>query len=297
MRTPMLLLLAAVPAAACGAPQVADCPPCEALATEVEVADVTTADTVDAVGTGPHNNLNAVVWIQTAIEARALSLSAWRDAADALEPALADVTWTAAPEEQTGDFAHLPPAVVVDLDETLIDNSAYQAHLVASGTGYSTSSWAQWCNAGQATAVPGALEFAAHARELGVTLVYITNRAADCEAATVANLQALGFDASDELVVTRDESDAGSAKGARRAQLALTHRILLLVGDNFGDFVDSYNGSPAEREARAAAFDAFWGQRWFVIPNPTYGSWIDAVTPTDADDTQQLRDALRVWTP
>src|SRR5277367_1525723 len=82
----------------------------------------------------PANDLlNAVLWMQRSVEYKANSLASFTLARLRLDQALADKTWTAAPAEQTGAYQDLPPAVVVDLDETLLDNSAYQAWLVKTG--------------------------------------------------------------------------------------------------------------------------------------------------------------------
>ncbi len=276
---PLALAVAAL-LGGCGAPQVAaDCPACpDAAAPSLE-----------------HRGLLATNWLQTATEAHALQLQSFRDAIEALDDALADTTWTAAPDEQTGDFAALPPAVIVDVDETMLDNSAYQAWMIATGTSYSPDTWTAWCTTAAAMPVAGAADFVAAAESRGVTVFYVTNRDGACEAATVENLGAYGMATDAAHVVTRDESEAGSAKGVRRATIAQTHRILLMLGDNLGDFVDGYRGSPAERAERVAPFADFWGTRWFVIPNPTYGSFVDALTAGDADDLQQLRDALQSW--
>src|SRR5690606_25529431 len=103
----------------------------------------------------------------------------FRQACDMLAAALADPGWNALPlEEQRDDrgFESRPPAVIADLDETLVDNSPYQARRVRAGGGYSPDSWRAWVEEAQARAVPGALEFARCAQQHGVTLVYVSNR-------------------------------------------------------------------------------------------------------------------------
>src|SRR5215203_940023 len=83
--------------------------------------------------TRPHENLNAVAWMQTSLEYQASAVQAYRLAARQLDEALADRSWTAA-IEQTGDASKLPPAVVLDIDETVLDNSPFQARVVRNNT-------------------------------------------------------------------------------------------------------------------------------------------------------------------
>lgn len=284
-----LLVLAATQAACGGAQSTAApvCAPCVGLA--VETPDVAT-------GTGPHENLMAVAWTQTSTEARAIQMQTFAAATAELDAALADTAWTAAPE-QSGDFASLPPAVIVDVDETILDNSAYQAWLIVSGNSFSPATWDDWCDDEQAVPVPGAPEFVAAAEQLGVTVLYVTNRNASCEAATVNNLGAHGMATTAENVVTRDESSAGSAKGERRAAIATEYRVIMMIGDNLGDFVDGYNATNRQRDAIISPYTAWWGERWFMVPNPTYGSWVNAIAPESEGQIEQLRNALDVWEP
>src|ERR1044071_4522525 len=73
----------------------------------------------------PHDLLNATLWMQRSVEYRGHTLGAFALARIRLDEALADRNWTAAPAEQSGAYQDLPPAIVVDLDETVLDNSAY----------------------------------------------------------------------------------------------------------------------------------------------------------------------------
>jgi acid phosphatase len=122
-----------------------------------------------------HEALFAVAWVQTSAEYEAAALQAYAAAGHMLEAALADPTWTAA-VEQTGDFSALPPAIIVDVDETVLDNSAYQARLVASGAQYSPDSWNAWIEERKATAIPGAVALLGAAAARGVRVFYLSNR-------------------------------------------------------------------------------------------------------------------------
>lgn len=226
---------------------------------------------------GAHANLNAVAWVQTSAEFATGSIQNFRLAEMRLVEGLNDPTWTAAPE-QTGDFGDLPPAVIMDLDETVLDNSPYQAWLVETGGSYAGDTWNEWCEAREATAIPGALEFVRAAVDLGVTVYFVSNRPAETEQATRDNLDALGFGFAltedfDNVLLKREQEDWGSDKGTRRIVVAQTHRVVLSIGDNLGDFVDGYKVSVEERAAIVADNMAYWGERWIVLANPTYGSW------------------------
>jgi len=84
-------------------------------------------------------------WVQTSAEYTALALQAYEMARRQLVQALADSTWTAYPAQADApDLARRPPAVIVDVDETVLDNSPYQAWLVTTGRTFSPESWARW---------------------------------------------------------------------------------------------------------------------------------------------------------
>jgi 5'-nucleotidase (lipoprotein e(P4) family) len=244
----------------------------------------------------PHENLNAVLWVQTALEYEASALQAYRLAALQLDAALADPAWTAA-IEQTGDASKLPPAVIVDIDETVLDNSYYQARMIRENTPYSNETWDPWVMEARATAIPGAREFTQYATAKGVTVFYVTNRTANLEAATRHNLEREQFPVPPgvDTILTRGERPdwSASAKGPRRAYVAASYRILMLVGDDLGDFVVDASGSPAERRQRTAPYDQWWGRRWIMLPNPTYGSWERAIVGEDKDHLAARRRALR----
>lgn len=242
-------------------------------------------------------NLNAVLWMQRALEYDATAIQAYRLARLQLEEALRQPSWTAA-LEQAGSPTSLKPAVIVDIDETVLDNSYYQARLVRDGRTFAEDTWDRWCQEARATAIPGASEFAQYAASLGVTVFYVTNRRAAVEEATRANLAAEGFPltAGTDTVLMRGERPewAESAKGPRRAHVAREYRVLLLIGDDLGDFLTDASGSPEARQARAEPQAGWWGERWIMLPNPTYGSWERAIVAGAPNPTAAKRAALLV---
>ena len=277
----LLLLVACVAAGSCASHTSAPATPPVAAA---------------GAATPAHENLNAVTWMQTALEYEATALQAYRLASLQLDAALKNPSWTAA-IEQTGDVSKLPPAVVLDIDETVLDNSYFQARLIRDRAPFSDEAWGRWVQEARGTPIPGALEFTKRAAAAGVQVFFITNRTAAGEAPTRANLQAHGFPlpADVDTVLTRGERPEwqASAKGPRRTHVARDYRILLLIGDDLGDFVVNASGTVAERRQRTAPNAAWWGERWIMIPNPTYGSWERAIVGNASDPIDAKRRALR----
>jgi len=219
---------------------------------------------------------DSVVWFRTSVEYRATAVQAYRLASLMLDRAMADRAWTAA-LEQTGDFASKPPAVILDVDETVLDNSESEERDIREGAVYSEARWAAWCNERKAVPIPGALEFTRAAAAKGVAVFYVTNRDRALEQATRDNLAKYGFplDPGRDTVLTRGERPewTSSDKSSRRSAVAEHFRILLLVGDDFGDFVPGARGTLAARKALDEANAAMWGVKWIALPNPLYGSW------------------------
>ncbi len=223
--------------------------------------------------------LNAVLWMQRSVEYKASALTAFALARIRLDQALADPNWTGAPREQTGAYQSLPTAVILDIDETILDNSGYQAWMALKGTTFDPKTWNSYVNTVTSLPIPGALEFARYADSKGVKVFYVTNRTAEEEPATRKNLEKFGFPmggTADTMLMTRKQPDWGSAKGTRRAHVARSYRVLLNVGDNFGDFVDEYRGSETERLKVLEQHKDRWGREWIMIANPSYGSFESA---------------------
>ena len=251
----------------------------------------------------PSDLLNAVLWMQRSVEYKANCLTAFALARIRLDQALADPNWTAAPKEQTGAYQSLPPAVVLDVDETIFDNSGYQAWMALKDTSFDAKTWNAYVNTVTSRAIPGAVEFARYADGKGVKVFYMTNRTAAEEPSTRKNLEKLGFPMggmTDTVLPTGKEPGWGSAKGTRRAYIAKDYRILLNIGDNFGDFVDEYRGSEAERLKVMEQHQDRWGREWIMIANPSYGSFESAPFGHDfklsaGDKRKAKRGVLEAW--
>jgi acid phosphatase len=243
----------------------------------------------------------ATLWTRNSSEYRAASETVYRAAEAALAKGLADPAWTAEPA-QAGDLAALPPAVVMDIDETVLDNSEPQARMLRQGTCFDEfpAAWDEWIAERRAPAVPGAIEFIRAAREMRdpsgrpVRVVFVTNR--DCvqragsDAAcpqkddTIANLEALGLGVPtlpDDVLVEGERPGWEAEKLSRRLDVARRYRIVLNIGDDLADFLPGVRrATVAERDHERCARDAYWGRRWFMVPNPVYGSWLVALGPS-----------------
>lgn len=197
--------------------------------------------------------VNSTLWVQSSAEYRAAALQTYTAARLALDAAL---------EEKSS----LPPAVILDLDETALDNSVFAARMIAQHKTFTFGAdWSAWVSESASEAVPGARELLVYAQSRGVTPVYITNRTADMEAATRANLRRLGFPLAADTLLLR-ELDGTTDKTARRNAVAARYRVLLLLGDALNDFA-------------SADIPGNWGTRWFILPNPIYGSWLNGNPP------------------
>lgn len=227
------------------------------------------------------DNLNAVAWTQTAIEHDLIYREVYRDASERLLAALADPNWDALAHDDRGDIrvTGLKPAVIVDIDETVLDNSPYQARVIRDHTAYKESTWDAWCREEAAKPLPGALAFTQFAAAHGITVIYISNRIKALDVPTLANLRKVGFPVAnnDDFLglgtVVPGCKQVGSGKGCRRKLIATKYRVLMQFGDALGDFVNISDNSHAGRKAAMAPYLDWIGQRWFVLPNPTYGSW------------------------
>jgi acid phosphatase len=236
--------------------------------------------------------VNATLWLQSAAESRAAARQAYSAARIALEAALADPAWVGALEEREAE-AGQPPAIILDLDETVLDNSPFEARMIHRGIIFDQEAWNEWVEESAATALPGAADFLSYARERGVTPFYVTNRAAGEEAATRRNLERLGLPLGtgpDTLLVLGERPDwQTSDKSPRRASVARSHRVLMLVGDDLNDFVSARGLDPAARRRAVEEHAAWWGRRWILVPNPVYGSFERAVTGTEGTPCEQLQ--------
>ncbi len=239
-----------------------------------------------------HEGLHSTLWTQGSLERIVQCEQAYTLAAIRLKKAIKDSSWTAC-LEQVGEFSKLPPAVILDLDETVMDNAAFQARLTRDKQPFSEELWKQWVLEEQAGLVPGARQFIELADKKNVRLFFVTNREFEVEQATVNNLNSLlDIKITNEQVLSKNERpDWSSAKKNRRSMLARSPRILLLIGEDFNDFAYLGKVAPDERRASGRQYVKHWGVKWIQLPNPMYGNWEKALYRYDygLTDEEKLR--------
>lgn len=229
--------------------------------------------------------VGAILWTQTSAEKAALSYQAFSLARLRLDQ-----------DFRTNRNRRMKRAIIVDVDETVLDNSRYQARLAKEQKPFEAKTWTEWCNRAQATALPGAVEFLRYASSRGVRVFYITNRRVAEKDGTARNLRALGFpDVSDDTLLVRTD---GSSKEPRRQSVAAKYRIVLLMGDNLNDFAEVFEKSKTidSRLSTAEQNQNQFGSRFIVLPNPMYGAWEDAVNgdaKTDEQKEEKRKETLR----
>jgi 5'-nucleotidase (lipoprotein e(P4) family) len=212
------------------------------------------------------HNLDAGLYQATAAEYRALCAQVYASARAALPQLL-----------QEADPAHdaLPAAIILDLDETVLDNFAYQCFLLRANGAYSRENWNEWVKLQEARLLPGALDFLQEARGRNIALFYVSNRYPETRAETLANLRALGLPLEEERLLLKE---GPSDKSDRRAQVARSHRVIMMVGDNLGDFDARFDATDRSIRLEALRESAqHFGRDWFLLPNPVYGTWLRAV--------------------
>ncbi len=208
-------------------------------------------------------------WVRDSEEYATLTRQVYRQAARAVEASARQV-----PRGR-------PWAVVLDVDETTLDNSVYQLERAAYGQPFEAASWTAWTMRGEAGVVPGVQEFIAAARRLGGRVAWISNRGVVSTDATRANLERFGlWGAADRLCL--QSADTAYTKAVRRREVATGSgacawagepvAVLVFLGDQLGDFPAAGEGDPD------AGSDAAFGSRYFLLPDPLYGSWERRVT-------------------
>jgi 5'-nucleotidase (lipoprotein e(P4) family) len=205
----------------------------------------------------------AVLYQQTAAEVRAMQYQTYNSAKPVLDAQL---------KAYRGSKK---PAVVVDIDETILDNCQFQAQCILGNFQYPVR-WDEWCNLAIAPAIPGSVEFLNYAHSKGVAVFYVSNRKAHLKDATVKNLVDAGCpNVKDQFLLFRT---AENSKTARRAIIEKDHEILMLFGDNMGDFSADWEHKTIEDRFRMTDENKkLFGTKYFVLPNSTYGDWEAAI--------------------
>ena len=246
-----------------------------------------------------HPTTNATLWVQNSAEYEALTQSVYQTALSNLGLAIEDSYWSAyvGTGEKGGGQKSKSPAVILDVDETVLDNSAFQARMIKQNSSFNIEAWNSWVMEANAEPVPGALSFTKRAAEEGIAIYYLTNREAKVEKGTRENLEQLGFplsESEDRILSNNERENWTSAKTERRAYVAERHRILMLFGDDLNDFVSAKNMSQRERSELVDKHSGKWGKEWYILPNPAYGSWESALYNFDNSLSPSQIDSVRL---
>jgi len=219
-------------------------------------------------------SLMAVLWCQASAEYRALAYQAYNIARLRLD-------------EELQINRNQKRAVIVDIDETVLDNSRYNAKEITDKQVYPDDFY-KWIDMAKAEAIPGAKEFLDYAVSKSCDVFYISNRRIRCLDGTLRNLKKLGFPQADKNHVLL-KGDVSSKEG-RRQEVAKTHYIVLLIGDNLIDFSEVFDIKSVEgRLASVEKYKDNFGKKFIVLPNPMHGAWFKALYDYDRNLSKEER--------
>jgi 5'-nucleotidase (lipoprotein e(P4) family) len=246
----------------------------------------------------PHTfdyQIGAILYQQKSGEYRALAYQAFNIARLRLDEDLDKKSVKRLPKAER----KRPRAIVVDIDETVLDNSPANAYSAKNNLPFNIKDWYAWGEIRKAKPVPGAVDFLNYAVSKGVKIFYISNRDEPQKQATIDNLKSAGFvDVSADNVWLR-QNPAVSTKEPRRNEVAAKYRIVMLMGDNLDDFSEVFeHKSMAERFAAVENAREQFGKRFIVLPNAMYGTWESAIYNyerlTEAQKAERRENALEL---
>ena len=224
-------------------------------------------------------SLLAVLFKRTSAEYKANTFQAYASAQRNIDKALADKSWTALLNQKNG-YQSLPPAVILDIDETVLDNSEHQVRSIKNGTNYPVG-WKEWVSEESAGALPGVKEYLSYADSKGVKIFYVTNRTHDLEEYTRNNIKALGLPLDNDIDVLLMKNDKGwaSDKTSRRDLIKKDFRVIQIFGDQLDDFIPLEETATTvnNRKALIDKYASMWGEKWYMLINPMYGEWEEAL--------------------
>ena len=224
--------------------------------------------------------LMSVVWYQNSAEMKALYYQSFNIAKMMVDQHL----------RTAGDIRK--KAVVLDIDETVLDNSPFEADCILTGKSYTSERWKAWTDLVQADSLPGALEFTKYVKSKDVEVFYVSNRKEYEMKATIENLRKFGFPNAEEKYVLL-KKDTGSKK-ARREKISENYNIILLIGDNLGDFDEIFDKRKKNYGmGKVDDHKELFGKRFIILPNPMYGAWEKAIFQEDYSLSPAEKDSLR----
>ncbi|MDY6801017.1 MAG: 5'-nucleotidase, lipoprotein e(P4) family [Bacteroidota bacterium] len=222
----------------------------------------------------------SVLWYQKSAEMKALYYQSFNWAKYRIEQEL---------QQQKSDNKK---AVIVDIDETMLDNSPFEANCVHTGSGYTTERWMEWAAKSSAKALPGAVEFSHFARSKEVEVFYISNRTVAEFDVTLKNLQKENFAFADSIHLLLKSNT--SSKKLRRQIVENNYKIILLIGDNLGDFSEIFEDRSSNFGFNVVDKNKdFFGEKFIVLPNPMYGAWEKPIVESEKPLSDKEKIELR----
>jgi 5'-nucleotidase (lipoprotein e(P4) family) len=221
------------------------------------------------------NTSTGLAWTQNSVEKKAISHSMYQLARMRLDYILEHKN-SSAFVNQTENHETLPPAVIMDIDDTILDTSAYAGYLEKNNLTYTAPTWYEFTSKADSPAISGAIDFINYAQSKGVTIFFVTNRDANEKNATIKNLNKIGVKTKNlkDYVLTKGEKpEWRSNKHTRYDEIAKTHRITMIIGDDFNDFIPIKGLSLKEYSSLFEKHKSHLGFDWIQIPNPLYGNW------------------------
>ena len=222
-------------------------------------------------------SLMSVLYSQTSGEIKATFIQTYNTATELLDKSINDVAWDAALESESK--VGRTPAIILDVDETVLDNTPFNARSIMTQTNY-PEGWDVWIYEEKATLIPGVSDFLLNAHNKGVKIFYVTNRRTIYEEATKNNIIKLGlpFDEDIDVLLTRGENGWGSSKASRRSYISENYRVMMMFGDNLNDFFDLPDKADyVTRKDSTLKYQNMWGSKWFMLANPVYGHWEQSI--------------------
>ena len=175
---------------------------------------------------------------------------------------------------------------MLDIDETLLDNSPYQGWQVFEKKEYNDEDWLRWVELARAEPLPGAVDFTCYADSLGVEVFYVSNRTVQEMGPTIENMVTLGFVNADSTHMLLKETT--SSKVERRALIEKDYDILLLIGDNLADHSGIYEKRGPDHGFTTVDSDRrLFGTKYIVLPNPMYGNWLNELLRSAPGTTER----------
>ncbi|AVQ34507.1 5'-nucleotidase, lipoprotein e(P4) family [Staphylococcus muscae] len=234
----------------------------------------------DATAQLASQNMMGVAWYQNSAEAKALYAQGYNSAKEALD------------EQIKKHKGGKKLAIALDIDETVLDNSPYQAYNTLQGASF-PDGWHEWVQSAQAKPVYGAKDFLKYADEHDVEIFYVSDRSHEEDLqATIKNLKQQGLPQSDEAhVLLKKEGEHG--KTERRDRIKTEYRLVQLFGDNLLDFDEPKVATLEGRETFVKQHEDDFGSRYIIFPNPMYGSWEATLYNNDYSISAEQKSELR----